>query len=208
MALSAAQKEYQRLIGLRFGTVFAATVCVMWSGLFFSLLGSATQKVWLAAAIVEVGGVGWSSYAVIVRRPPFKRILPYLRSWAFWAKFYGIIIVESAVIFLAVRLLAAHHASNGTLPLIVFVVGAHFYPLAYWNGNALWYGTATVLCVSMVLLAVVVRGNATTTVFGAPHVNSWSIIRVGVMIVTMLVTALASSLMYVQRVSSRANAPQ
>lgn len=201
MKLSRKQKEYQKIVGLRFGAVFAAVVALMWTGIFASFLGGTSQKIALAVLLsAGVLALALSLYLLIVRRPRSKQQLPYYSSGAFWALFYAVIVVEFVAIYLLIRVFQAHHVDNVTFPLIVLVVGLHFYPLAYLNRNTIWYYAATVLSVTMLALVLLVDNDATTTVLGAPHSSTWGLASTGVMVGTMLATSLVSSWLYMRTV--------
>lgn len=195
--LTPEQQDYQKHYGLLYGSVFAAVIALMWTGIFSSLLGGAPRVIWLSVLLI-VGLVSLiRGIHARVKYPLSKGIkLPYLHSGRFWAKFYGVIVIEVIVIFFSIRLLQAHHVDNAVLPLIVFVVGAHFYPLAYVNGNRLWYITASVLCAAMLILVATTSDISTTTIFDAPHSSLWAVVSSGAMVATMLLTSLISSQLY------------
>jgi hypothetical protein len=184
--LSSRQLKYQESFALVFGAIFAAFIALLWTGLVVAGVGGSWGFV-LLTALVALGILVLARGVYLWIRYPLKRVaLPYLRSWRFWMKFYGAILIEFGFIYALIQLLDTKHIEEGLFPLIVFVVGAHFYPLARWNGNTLWYGTATALCVAMVVVVVAV-----------PR-DRWMLASASVMVATMLITSLVSGQRYKQ----------
>lgn len=206
--LTPAQRHYQKLVGLQFGSVFAAIIGLMWTWPFISLLGGTLRAVFFLV-LFAVGSVCLfvAIFLLVFRHPATRQSLPYFKSGTFWAKFYGVIIAECVIIFFTIRLLQAHHVNNIIFPTIVLVVGLHFYPLAYWNGNKLWYGTATLLSVAVIAVVAFAKSDQTTTIFGAPHSSTWSLVSTGAMAISMLITSAFSMVLYA-RESTQKSKPQ
>jgi hypothetical protein len=197
MKLTQKQKSYQKFVALRFGSLFAAVIALIWSGLFLALLNVSPQK---TAAVVLLGldvlCLGLAVFILAAKRPLARQSLPYFHSGRFWVKFYGVIAVEVVIIYVLIRLFQSMGIDTIALPMVVLIVGLHFYPLAYWNGNTLWYGTATVLSLSMLFLFLCVNPHAKV---GSSGNDIWSVASAGVMVVSMIATSLVSTWQYVQR---------
>ncbi len=194
--LNSQQKRYQRQYALSFGSLFAAIIAFSWTGLLVSYTAGTPRIITLAILMsLNLYALSQSLYLRFKYPITEKVSLPYMKSGSFWLKFYGVILAEIAAIFFIIQILDRHHLQIGTIPLIVFIVGAHFYPLAYWNGNKLWYLTSSLLCLGVAALVIVCPPQATTHILGATA-SIWELVSAGLMVGVMLLTSFVGGLMY------------
>jgi hypothetical protein len=194
--LSQAQLAYQKRYGLLFGGIFAAVIGSIWG-------------TWVAAYLGDRGGVMIGiSIAILItlislvfsvrRKRPLVKIdakLPYLSFGVFWAKFYGVVIAEVAVILLIINWLNAHQLSNGVIPTIAFIVAAHFAILGMLNGVKIWYGTAIVIC-GGIAVTLATTPSTNVVVIGDAITDTWTLMSVSIFTLSLWVTSLACSLLY------------
>jgi hypothetical protein len=195
------RQRFQRLSALSFGSTFAAIAALVWVGFFSSVTrGPAVLPLVILPVVVGLFALG---QGLVLRRtrPVQKADLPYLCSGLFWLKFYSVVALE--VLLTGVLLRVLHHVPNMLSPVIALVVGAHFYPLAYWMGNRVWCYTASAIGLTNLALVVAVPPAATTDAFGVVGASVWTAVSTVSVVVVMLVTSLASAVLYRKEVPAR-----
>jgi hypothetical protein len=188
--LTPKQRQYQRAYGLRFSSLFAAIVAVAWTG----IMSQYTQDNSLPPVLLLVYFMCFVIIALCVYhfkryKPPEKVTLPYRRSWRFWRLFYVVIIAEIIIIYSLIQYFNSLHLSEPMWPLIVGIVSIHWIPLGRMHGTYTWYYVATFLVICVIAIVLFIGRQASINILGISG-NTWSVLSIGLMIITMLITSL------------------
>ena len=187
--LTSKERAYQYASGLRFGALFSAVIAFAWSGALSQFI-SGMNSVLVVATLSLLSLILVASCFFVFKNTHFpqKVKLPYLRSWKFWAYFYGVILVEVAILYVVIRYLDAHQLSQAMWPLIVVVVGLHWIPLGWLNGIYLWYYTAGFLVVGTLAIITLVGRQGTVRLLGLSG-NEWSLLSIVLMVIATFATS-------------------
>jgi|GEM_PF-5737368 len=192
--LSREQRSYQRRYGLLFGGIFAAAIGGMWGIGTAAYMGTLSITIILVSSAITISLI---LFAFMARRwqPLGKGSLPYLHSWIFWTKFYGIVIIEVLAIYISINWLTTHHHDHAIVPLIAFIVAAHFASLGRINGITLWYGTTLVVGLIVISTVLLIPESATITL-GGITTDIWTLVTVSVFTLSLWCTSLGCILLY------------
>lgn len=191
-------QTYQRLFGLRFGSLFAAIVSFVWIGLLSMYMSEPWQaKLLPALGIAIVSTVVWWAITIVTCRMPPHKKLPYMSSGKFWAIFYAIVAVEVIIIFAFIQFFNMHGLPEAMWPTIVIVVALHWIPLGMMNGIKEWWGVSAVICGLSIAALVFAKHDQTTNLLGV-DANIWGLVSTAAMVVIMLLAAVVFQFLYVQ----------
>ncbi len=120
-----------------FGAWFAPWPAAIWAGWALSSYSGAGVIVpAVISGLLTVGLLAVAARLYVRVRP--VAVPSYYHSGRFWALFWTVILAEGGLIAVASQILDRTGQSVWILPLILAVVGLHFFPLAYLNHNPIW----------------------------------------------------------------------